>query len=188
MTHANPTLTAFGADHERSSIASLVDAGVVRRAGIVALILGSVLTLANQSDAVFGDGTIDTLQLVLFFLTPFIVVTISQVLGIRRALSDAGQGRPPASPQNTFFTTAVSHGIPMRSLLVGLVTGTVNLAIVSAATLIDGGALSDIPSGPVAQAYILPTLFGLVSQTMSYRRATRAIGVRSPITAQPAAI
>ncbi len=93
MTRANPKPIAHGADPRHAKLASLIDAGVIRRAGIVALVLGSVLTLANQSGAIFGGGTVQVLPLVLVYLTPFVVVTVSQVLGIRRALLDAGRGR-----------------------------------------------------------------------------------------------
>lgn len=167
MTRANPTL------------ASLIDAGVIRRAGIVALVLGSALTLANQSAAVFGGGTVDVLPLVLVYLTPFVVVTVSQVLGIRRALLDARRGRALLSPRDTFLATAVSRGIPLRSLLLGSIVGTANTSIVISAALMEGGNLADLPTALIGQAFVLPMLFGLVSQAISYRRATAAFSAVS---------
>ena len=188
MTRANPKPIAHGADPGHPKLASLIDAGVIRRAGIVALILGSVLTLANQSGAIFGGEPVQVLPLVLVYLTPFVVVTVSQVLGIRRALLDARRGRASVSPRETFLATAISRGIPLRSLLLGSIVGTVNTAIVISASLMDGGNLADFPTALIGQAFVLPMLFGLVSQAISYRRAALAIGRRPQAEAQPLSI
>ena len=188
MTRANPKPIAHGADPGPPKLASLIDAGVIRRAGIVALILGRVLTLANQSAAIFGGDTVEVLPLVLVYLTPFVVVTVSQVLGIRRALLDAGRGRAAVSPRDAFLATALSRGIPLRSLLLGSIVGTVNTSIVITAALMDGGKLADLPTALIGQAFVLPMLFGLVSQAISYRRAALAIGRRLQAEAQPLSI
>ncbi len=188
MTSANPKPIAHGADPGHPKLASLIDAGVIRRAGIVALILGSVLTLANQSGAIFGGAAVQVLPLILVYLTPFVVVTVSQTLGIRRALLDAGRGRASVFPRDAFLATAISHGIPLRSLLLGLIIGTVNTSIVISAALSDGGNLADLPTALIGQAFVLPMLFGLVSQAISYRRAALAIGRRLQAEAQPLAI
>lgn len=174
MTHAlTPSITPH-AGNERPGHLSLIDANVIRRAGIVAIVLGSVLTLANQPGAFFGQDAIKILPLVMVFLTPFIVVTISQVLGIRRALMDASPYPGPASHHGSFLTTAVSHGIPIRSFLVGLVVGITSTFIVAIATLLDGGTLADLPIALNVQAFVLPMLFGLISQAISYRRVASA--------------
>ena len=39
----------------------------------------------------------------------------------------------------------------------------------------DGAGLADLPAAPIGQAFVLPMLFGLLSQTISYRRAARRI-------------
>ena len=176
MTSANPKPIAHGADSGHPKVASLIGADVIRRAGIVALIFGSALTLANQSGAIFGRGTIQVLPLILVYLTPFVVVTVSQVLGIRLALLDARRGQASESPQEAFFATVISHGIPLRSLLLGLIIGTVNTSIVISAALLDRGDLATIPTALIGQAFVLPMLFALVSQAMSYRRAALVIG------------
>ena len=173
MTLANPTSIAFR-PAERTS---LVDAAVLRRAAIVALVLGSILTLANQTDALFGDAPVQILPLLLVYLTPFVVVTISQVLGMRRARYDAGRDLAHDFSRDTFARTALSHGIPLRALLVGLAVGSVNTAIVLSAAWLERGSVAGVPSALIAQAYILPMLFGLLSQAISYRRAARAVSV-----------
>ncbi len=188
MTRATPKPIAHGADPGPPKLASLIDADVIRRAGIVALILGSVLTLANQFGAIFGAGSVQILPLILVYLTPFVVVTVSQVLGIRRALLDARRGRAAVSPRDTFLATALSRGIPLRSLLLGSIVGTVNTAIVISAALMDGGNLADLPTALIGQAFVLPMLFGLVSQAISYRRAALVIGRRLQAEAQPLSI
>ncbi len=185
MTRAYPNPIAHCADTEYPKLASLIDAGVIGRAGIVALILGSVLTLANQPGAIFGGVSVQVLPLILVYLTPFVVVTVSQLLGIRLALLDAGRGQAPVFPRGAFLATALSRGIPLRSLLLGLIVGTVNTSIVISAALMDGGKLADLPAALIGQAFVLPVLFGLVSQTISYRRAALVTGRRLQAEAQP---
>ena len=94
---------------------SLLNAGVLGRAALVALGLGTVLTLANQGEAVFGAGNLEILPLILVYLTPFIVVTVSQLLGVRQAKLDA-----PGGPTDEIFSsTALRHGIPARAVVNG---------------------------------------------------------------------
>ena len=45
------------------------------RAGVVALVVGTLLNLINQGDAVFGGGDVDYLKLALTYLVPFLVST-----------------------------------------------------------------------------------------------------------------
>lgn len=49
--------------------------GVPRRAIIVAVVVGSVLNLINQSDAIFGPKAIDWGKLLLTFIVPYLVST-----------------------------------------------------------------------------------------------------------------
>ncbi|MFA9475932.1 MAG: hypothetical protein ACERJ2_15395 [Filomicrobium sp.] len=167
-----------GKHQEGQSIASLVRKDILLRAFFIALALGSVLTIANQSGAILGDDTIQVLPLVLVYLTPFVVITVSQVLGLRRATLDARCLRSFAGHNTAFFSTVISHGIPRRALLVALVIGTANTSIVASSALMATGSLSNLPTALIAQAFALPMLFGLLSQTISYRRAMSAIGQR----------
>jgi hypothetical protein len=161
---------------ESPSIASLIRKDILLRAFFIALVLGSVLTIANQFGVIFGDDTIQALPLVLVYLTPFVVITVSQVLGLRRATMDARSSRSFERHDAAFFATAMSHGIPRRALLVALVIGTVNTFIVASSALIASGSVSNLPTALIAQAFALPMLFGLLSQTISYRRAVSAVG------------
>ena len=143
---------------------------VLARAAAVALILGSTLTLINQSDAIFGAAEIRWLPLTLVYLTPFLVVGVSQVLGIRaarRALARMTELR------ENFLGTIFSHGIPARAIVLGLVASGVNSAIVASEGLLAGGGLSAPPVPLIAQALVLPAMFGALSQAISFRRAMR---------------
>jgi hypothetical protein len=50
---------------------------VVKLALRMSLVVGSVLNLINQGDAVFGGGTVDTFKLGLTYLVPYCVATYS---------------------------------------------------------------------------------------------------------------
>ena len=143
---------------------------VLARAAAVALVLGSTLTLINQSDAIFGAAEVRWLPLTLVYLTPFLVVGVSQVLGIRaarRALARVTELR------ESFLGTILSHGIPARAIVLGLVAGGVNTAIVASAGLLAGRGLGELPAPLIAQALVLPAVFGALSQAISFRRAVR---------------
>ncbi len=73
--------------------------GIVRRSAIVALVIGSALTLINQPQAVFGDAPLNLAPFILVYLTPFVVVVLSQVLGTRTLFSEvAGGARRGVTP------------------------------------------------------------------------------------------
>ena len=130
----------------------LVDRATFLRATIIAVVIGSVLTLINQSGWVAGSEPLQLLPLILVFMTPFAVVTIAQVAGVRQAYIDSiGHGAPPR-PEG-FIATAVSHGIPARAVAIGLAFGSLNAIIVLADALFRSGNLAAIvlpklPRGP----------------------------------------
>lgn len=149
--------------------------GVFRRAAIIALILGSILTVANQWAALFGNQSIQFLPLILVYVTPFVVVTVSQVVGIRKAFADVLKANNINFRKEQLLLTLVRHGIPLRALSLGLIVGVLNTTIVTTIILSNGGSISDLPVQLLAQSYVLPLLFGLVSQSISYRRAIATI-------------
>lgn len=168
------TATSSLADTINSATASwtaTLNAPILIRAAIVALVLGSVLNAINQAEAIFGTAKLDLVQFALLYVTPFVVVTISQILGIRQALRE-GRALPA---EERFLTTIFAHGIPSRAILTGVLTGTANTAITVAITLTRSGGLADIPGPLLAQAFTLPVLFGLLSQAISYRRAKKRL-------------
>ena len=171
MTPATSIRSASGPPQTRQSLWALLSRAVALRAGIVALILGSMLTIINQFGALFGDDTIALLPLVLVYVTPFAVVTLSQLLGMRRALRDARRGQEAVR----FITTALSRGLLRSALALGLLIGSVNTSIVAAAAYAEHGHLETLPAALIAQAFVLPVVFGVLSQAISYRRAAGAL-------------
>lgn len=151
---------------------------ILLRAATAALILGSVLTLANQPNAIAGADAIEWLPLALVYVTPFIVVAMSQILGMRRARDDLGRPALIVDAES-FPRTVISHGIPARAIALGLVVGTVNSVIAVAEALLSGQDLQTVPAALLIQALSLPILFGAVSQATAYRRyLARAHGAR----------
>jgi hypothetical protein len=64
--------------------------GVPRRSLYVALVVGTVLNLINQGDALFGAGPIDWLKVALTYCVPYLVCTYGAVATqIARRKSDA---------------------------------------------------------------------------------------------------
>jgi hypothetical protein len=170
MSDRNSTLPKF---------ASLISREVLSRAFVVALVLGSVLTLVNQPNAVLNGAAIQVLPFVLVYLTPFIVVALSQALGSYRAAREAQFGYGRSRQDDGFIATAMSHGIPLRALILATFIGVTNTFISGLWQLVSSGTLSQLPTALIAQAFILPMLFGLISQTISYRRSVAAISHNS---------
>jgi len=157
-----------------------VNSAVVLRSAIVAVIIGGVLTLINQPGWVAGDHRLQLLPFILVFVTPFVVVAISQVVAARRAFTDAMRNGASASTEG-FIATSISHGIPARALAIGLIVGSVNAIISLAGALLDSSHLAQVSVAPLGQAYALPLLFGVLSQTISYRRAENLVRKAEPL-------
>jgi len=148
---------------------------ILFRAAVVALGLGSVLALINQGAAIFGPEDLQVLPLALVFVTPFVVVTLSQILAIRRATKDVqtGVGVPPR--EERFLSTALSHGILLRALGLALFVGGFNTVLVLTVTVYQVGELGALPWALMMQSFSLPVVFGVLSQTLTYRRSVMAI-------------
>ena len=56
-----------------------VSDSVPRRSFIVALIVGAILNLINQGDALFGGGQLNFIKLILTFAVPYCVATYGAV-------------------------------------------------------------------------------------------------------------
>ena len=147
-----------------------VDRTMILRAAIVAAVIGGILTLVNQPDWIAGIAPAEILPLALAFLIPFGVVLISQVAGSRRAFIDS-VGRSGPTIREGFFTTTFSHGIPAKAVAIGLAFGSLNAVITLLDAWLQSGDLAAVSVAPLGQAYVLPLVFGLFSQTISYRRS-----------------
>ena len=72
------------ADHHRESWAALaVGHGVPQRSFVVALVVGTILNLINQGDAIWSDANIDGLKLGLSYIVPYCVATYGAITAYR---------------------------------------------------------------------------------------------------------
>ena len=147
---------------------------VFLRSAIVAVVIGSALTLVNQSGWVVGSDPLQILPFILVFVTPFVVVTISQVVAVRRAFIDSTRHGAPTSPEG-FIATTISRGIPASAVAIGLIIGSINAIIILAAALLRSGDLAPVSVALLGQVYTLPVFFGVLSQAISYRRAAHLV-------------
>jgi hypothetical protein len=56
-----------------------VSDGVPRRSFVVTLVVGTILNLINQGDALFGDGDVNWAKIGLTFVVPYCVATYGAV-------------------------------------------------------------------------------------------------------------
>ena len=154
---------------------------ILRRAAIVAAVIGAGLTLTNQRAALFGPETFDGLSMSLSFVAPFLVVIVSQVLGIRAFRRETG-GAAAQRPES-FWETLANHGIALRAFGTAIVAGSILTAIMIVLAGLDGGQAGlgpSVPPSQIAQVYVLPLVFGAVSQALAFRRTwARALSRRT---------
>jgi hypothetical protein len=79
-----------------------VEGGVPRRSFVVALIVGTILNLINQGDALAAGGPIDVVKLLLTYAVPYCVATYGAVsfrlAGMRSADPPRGRENETALP------------------------------------------------------------------------------------------
>ena len=76
----------------RSAWRCAVSDGVPRRSLIVALVVGSVLNLINQGDALVAGGPIDWVKILLTFAVPYCASTYGAVTYHLKSLSGDARG------------------------------------------------------------------------------------------------
>ena len=140
---------------------------VLIRATVVATILGSALALLNQSSAILGADEIQWLRLALLYITPFLVVTLSQALGLRAARRASAR---TATLGESFTATLFGHGIPARAVALGLAAGAVNTAIVATAAVMAGQGLDQLPLALIPYRYDYLDASNLLDIWRSYGR------------------
>ncbi len=151
-----------------SAISIATSLAVLRRSFVLALAIGGTLVLGNQWSAIFGGAALSVAAVVLSFVTPFAVISISQALGVRAYFRERYAA---ASQPETFWTTMRLHGIPRRAALVAPAVGITVTALMAALAWLEAGDPFAVPAIQVAQVFVLPFAFGLVSQAAAYRRA-----------------
>jgi hypothetical protein len=74
----------------RRMCVSAVSDGVPRRSFLVALVVGTILNIINQGDALFADASINWFKVILTYLVPYGVRTYGAIsLPLPRILVDA---------------------------------------------------------------------------------------------------
>ena len=150
-----------------------LNSAVLIRSFLMALIIGSLLTLLNQSDALFSDAAFEWFRLISVFVTPFMVIAISQLVATQQAVNDIARNQTGAVyPQ--FVGTLFAHNIPFRALMIGLVIGSTNSLIILINAYFQTGDFSDVSLSVLVQFYVLPFVFSALSQTLTYRRSVAA--------------
>ena len=147
-----------------------VNRTVIIRSAIVAAIIGSVLTLINQSGWIVGSDPLQLLPFILVYVTPFVVAIISQVAAVRQTFIDA-VGHGASTTREGLIATTLSHGIPARAMAIGLTIGSINAIIILTSALLSSGDHAVVSGTLIAQVYALPLLLGSLSQAITYRRA-----------------
>lgn len=147
---------------------------VVVRSAVFSVFLGSILTAVNQWEAITGSRDFDLLSLCLVYLSPFLVVTISQITAFKQASSDSYQNAAANIEAESVAMTMISHGIPKRAVKTGLMLGAFNSSLVLGTELLGTDHQISIPFLLLGQSFILPVIFGIFSQAVSYRRTLRA--------------
>ncbi len=77
----------------RAACRCAISDGVPRRSLVVALVVGSVLNLINQGDALFAGRPIDWLKILLTFAVPYCVSTYGAVSYHLKMLHSTGDPR-----------------------------------------------------------------------------------------------
>lgn len=72
--------------------------GIPRRSFYVALVVGTVLNLINQGDAIFGSGPINWLKLALTYVVPYAVCTYGAVAAHIKHLESRSTGAATSWP------------------------------------------------------------------------------------------
>ena len=71
-----------------------VSDGVPKRSLVVALVVGTILNLINQGDALLAGARVNLTKLILTFVVPYAVATYGAVSYRLRASSDRNPGDP----------------------------------------------------------------------------------------------
>ena len=146
-----------------------LNVAVLKRSLLLTLVIGSMLTLVTQSSALFSDATIERMPLLLAFLTPFVVITISQLGATHQAANDALRGKT-FTANTPFVTTLVAHTIPLRALAIAVIIGSTISLLILISTIYQTGDITNTPVSLLIQVYVLPFVFGALSQALTYRR------------------
>lgn len=144
------------------------DIQVLKRSVIIAVLIGSILTLVNQPLAILGHESLVKFKLILAFVLPFIVISISQVFGKHQAEIDKVDSQSQFSHEK-LLKTMVSHNIPTRALVICLIVGSL-ASVVTLSNFLLHDKNTNIDWNFMIQPYLFSLFFGAFSQAISYRK------------------
>jgi len=146
-----------------------VTVDVLKRSLILSIIIGVILTLLNQPSAIFGQAELKLLPTIFMFITPLIVITLSQLVANEQARIHEVNGQNSARDSG-FLNVLFNHNIGLRALIIAVVMGLINCILMGLISLYENGSLSLLSTSLVLQFFILPLIFGAVSQTITLKR------------------
>jgi len=85
----------------RRVVGYCLEPGVARRSLIVAVLVGTLLNLINQGDALFAGRTINWAKVLLTFIVPYCVATYGAVSYRLRHERDLASGEPFLRPHGS---------------------------------------------------------------------------------------
>ncbi len=142
---------------------------VLKRSLILSIIIGAILTLLNQPSAIFGQVELKLLPTIFMFITPFIVITLSQLVANEQARIHEANGQK-RSRNISFVNILVNHNVVPRALIIAVVMGLINCILMGLISLYENESLSLLSTSLVVQFFILPLIFGGLSQTLTLKR------------------
>ncbi|MGC9271877.1 nitrate/nitrite transporter NrtS [Acidiphilium sp.] len=150
--------------------------GVPRRSLVVAAVVGTILNLINQGDALWGSKAIDVTKLVLTFIVPYCVATygaVSYRLGLDRAVAPVDCREASGDERITVVIPTLNEATHLPSLLADLATAP---ELIAAIVISDGGSSDQTVSIAAAAGAIIG--FGDAGRGGQLRRGIAAAPTR----------
>ncbi len=142
---------------------------VLKRSLILSMIIGVTLTLLNQPSVILGQAEFKWVTTIFMFITPFIVITLSQLVANEQARIDWPHGQNGVQ-ESGFLNILFNHNIATRAFFIALAIGLINCILMGLISLYKNGNMSLLSTELVLQFFILPFIFGVFSQTMTLKR------------------
>lgn len=149
---------------------------VIIKSIILGMFIGSGLTAINQFNWLVGNGSLDLFRMLLAYITPFTVILVSQGFGIQKA-NIAMQEK--AVKDYGVLKILGGYGIVFRALVMGGLSGILSFLFFSLFHIAQGSVAIYPPLNMTVPAVVLPVLFGVFSQVVSFRKTIKD---KSPFT------
>jgi hypothetical protein len=150
----------------------IISIDMVKRATVIAIAIGLILNVINQGPALLAGDPLSPLSAILVFASPFFVVLISQMIATRHALKTA-----PAGHSNTasFVEMLLGHGFLATALMIAMTSVSINTVLIAGNNFATTAQIGPLALPVLAQAFVLPLVFSVLSLTQTYRRTMRTL-------------